>query len=59
MTEPEHLNARRHSVHVARCMRCRLVSRHLIRFAREAASGSMNASYYSAKLRDPLQIAAE
>jgi radical SAM superfamily enzyme YgiQ (UPF0313 family) len=36
-----------------------LVSRHLIRFAREAASGSMNASYYSAKLRDPMKIAAE
>ncbi len=36
-----------------------LVSRHLIRFAREAASGAMNASHYSAKLRDPMKIAAE
>ncbi|HEX4199435.1 MAG TPA: B12-binding domain-containing radical SAM protein [Caulobacteraceae bacterium] len=36
-----------------------LVSRHLIRFAREAASGAMNASYYSAKQRDPIRIAAE
>jgi len=36
-----------------------LVSRHLIRFAREASSGAMNASYYSAKLRDPMQMAAE
>ena len=36
-----------------------LVSRHLIRFARQASSGAMNASHYSAKLRDPIQIAAE
>jgi hopanoid C-2 methylase len=36
-----------------------LVSRHLIRFAREASSGAMNASYYSAKLREPVPIAAE
>jgi radical SAM superfamily enzyme YgiQ (UPF0313 family) len=36
-----------------------LVSRHLIRFAREASSGAMNASHYSAKLRDPIQVAAE
>jgi radical SAM superfamily enzyme YgiQ (UPF0313 family) len=34
-----------------------LVSHHLIRFAREAASGTMNASHYSPKLREP--IAAE
>jgi radical SAM superfamily enzyme YgiQ (UPF0313 family) len=34
-----------------------MVSHHLIRFAREAASGTMNASYYSPKLREP--IAAE
>jgi radical SAM superfamily enzyme YgiQ (UPF0313 family) len=31
-----------------------LISRHLIRFAREAMSGEMNASHYSAKLRDPI-----
>jgi radical SAM superfamily enzyme YgiQ (UPF0313 family) len=36
-----------------------MVSRHLIRFAREASSGAMNASHYSPKLRDPIQIAAE
>jgi radical SAM superfamily enzyme YgiQ (UPF0313 family) len=36
-----------------------LISRHLIAFAREASSGAMNASHYSAKLRDPIQIAAE
>ena len=36
-----------------------LVSRHLIRFAREAAAGAMNASHYSARLRDPIRIAAE
>jgi radical SAM superfamily enzyme YgiQ (UPF0313 family) len=36
-----------------------LVSRHLIRFAREAASGAMNASYYSTKQRDPIRMAAE
>ena len=36
-----------------------LVSRHLIRFAREASSGVMNASHYSAKLRDPIRVAAE
>ena len=36
-----------------------LISRHLIRFAREASSGAMNASYYSAKQRDPIRIAAE
>ncbi|HZC15944.1 MAG TPA: B12-binding domain-containing radical SAM protein [Caulobacteraceae bacterium] len=36
-----------------------LVSRHLIRFARQASSGAMNASYYSAKQRDPIRIAAE
>ena len=36
-----------------------LISRHLIRFAREAASGGMNASHYSAKLRDPMRVAAE
>jgi radical SAM superfamily enzyme YgiQ (UPF0313 family) len=36
-----------------------LVSRHLIRFAREASSGAMNASHYSAKLRDPIRLAAE
>jgi radical SAM superfamily enzyme YgiQ (UPF0313 family) len=37
-----------------------LVSHHLIRFAREAASGAMNASHYSAKLREPpLRAAAE
>ncbi len=29
-----------------------VVARHLIRFAREAAAGAMNASHYSAKLRD-------
>ena len=29
-----------------------IVARHLIRFAREAASGGVNASHYSAKLRD-------
>jgi radical SAM superfamily enzyme YgiQ (UPF0313 family) len=36
-----------------------LVSRHLIRFAREASAGTMNASHYSTKLRDPIAIAAE
>jgi hopanoid C-2 methylase len=36
-----------------------LVAHHLIRFAREATSGAMNASHYSAKLRDPIAIAAE
>ena len=36
-----------------------LISRHLIEFARQASSGAMNASYYSAKLRDPMQVAAE
>jgi radical SAM superfamily enzyme YgiQ (UPF0313 family) len=36
-----------------------LISRHLIRFARQASAGAMNASYYSAKLRDPIQVAAE
>jgi radical SAM superfamily enzyme YgiQ (UPF0313 family) len=36
-----------------------LISRHLIRFAREASAGTMNASYYSAKLRDPMKVAAE
>jgi radical SAM superfamily enzyme YgiQ (UPF0313 family) len=36
-----------------------LISRHLIRFAREASAGTMNASYYSAKLRDPMKMAAE
>jgi radical SAM superfamily enzyme YgiQ (UPF0313 family) len=36
-----------------------LISRHLIRFARQASEGSMNASYYSAKLRDPMRVAAE
>jgi hypothetical protein len=36
-----------------------MVSHHLIRFAREAASGEMNASYYSPKLRDPIAAAAE
>ena len=36
-----------------------LVSRHLIRFAREAASGAANASHYSAKLREPIRTAAE
>ena len=36
-----------------------LISRHLIRFAREASVGTMNASHYSAKLRDPMKVAAE
>ncbi len=36
-----------------------LVSHHLIRFAREACRGGMNASHYSAKRRDPVRIAAE
>jgi radical SAM superfamily enzyme YgiQ (UPF0313 family) len=36
-----------------------LISRHLIRFAREASAGTMNASYYSAKLREPIAVAAE
>jgi hopanoid C-2 methylase len=36
-----------------------LISRHLIAFAREASSGAMNASYYSAKLREPVPMAAE
>ena len=36
-----------------------LVTYHLIRFAREAASGQANASHYSAKLRHPLRTAAE
>ena len=36
-----------------------LVSRHLISFAREASSGQTNASHYSARLRDPMQVAAE
>ena len=36
-----------------------LISRHLIRFAREASVGTMNASHYSAKLRDPIRVAAE
>lgn len=36
-----------------------LISRHLIRFAREASMGTMNASHYSAKLRDPMRVAAE
>jgi hopanoid C-2 methylase len=36
-----------------------LISRHLIRFAREASSGTMNASHYSAKLREPMPVAAE
>jgi hypothetical protein len=36
-----------------------LVSRHLIRFARDASSGAANASHYSAKLRDAAQAAAE
>lgn len=36
-----------------------LISRHLIRFAREASVGTMNASYYSAKLREPIAVAAE
>ncbi|MBV9993998.1 MAG: B12-binding domain-containing radical SAM protein [Caulobacteraceae bacterium] len=36
-----------------------LVSRHLIRFARAAAAGATNASHYSARLREPLAMAAE
>ena len=36
-----------------------LVTRHLIRFARDACSGSMNASHYSAKLRNPVPAAGE
>jgi hypothetical protein len=36
-----------------------LVSRHLIRFARQASAGEANASHYSAKLRDPVQAACE
>ena len=36
-----------------------LISRHLIRFAREASSGAMNASHYSPKLRDSIEVAAE
>ena len=36
-----------------------LVSRHLIRFAREASSGAVNASHYSPKLRDPVAGAAD
>jgi radical SAM superfamily enzyme YgiQ (UPF0313 family) len=40
-------------------IRVGLITRHLIRFAREASSGAMNASHYSAKLRDPMKIAAE
>ncbi|MHB8528121.1 MAG: B12-binding domain-containing radical SAM protein [Caulobacteraceae bacterium] len=35
-----------------------LVSHHLIRFAREASSGTTNASHYSPKLRDPAPLAA-
>jgi hypothetical protein len=30
-----------------------LVAHHLITFARQAAAGAMNASHYSAKLREP------
>jgi radical SAM superfamily enzyme YgiQ (UPF0313 family) len=36
-----------------------LVSRHLIRFARQASAGEANASHYSSKLRDPIQAACE
>jgi hypothetical protein len=36
-----------------------VVSHHLIRFARDAAAGSMNASHYSIKLREPVATAAE
>jgi radical SAM superfamily enzyme YgiQ (UPF0313 family) len=36
-----------------------LISRHLIRFAREASAGTMNASHYSAKVREAIAIAAE
>jgi radical SAM superfamily enzyme YgiQ (UPF0313 family) len=36
-----------------------LISRHLIRFAREAQAGAMNASHYSTRLREPTSIAAE
>jgi hopanoid C-2 methylase len=36
-----------------------LVAHHLIRFAREAAAGTANASHYSAKLREPIRTAAE
>lgn len=36
-----------------------LVSRHLIKFAREAAQGRANASHYSSKVREPSVLAAE
>jgi len=36
-----------------------LISRHLIRFAREASSGAMNASHYSPKLLRSIEVAAE
>ena len=36
-----------------------LISRHLIRFAREASSGAANASHYSTKLRQSIDVAAE
>ncbi len=35
-----------------------LVSRHLIRFAREASCGAVNASHYSPKLRGSIEVAA-
>ncbi len=36
-----------------------LVSRHLIAFAREAASGRAAASHYASKLKEPAALAAE
>jgi hypothetical protein len=36
-----------------------LVSRHLIRFARQASAGAMAASHYSPTRRDPMKMAAE
>jgi radical SAM superfamily enzyme YgiQ (UPF0313 family) len=36
-----------------------LIAHHLIRFARQASSGKMNASHYSARVREPSRIAAE
>jgi hypothetical protein len=35
-----------------------VVANHLIRFAREGAAGRQNASFYSAKVAQPLDVAA-
>ena len=44
---------------IERVIQVGLVSRHLIRFAREASAGAMTASHYSSRLSNPMRIAAE